>query len=405
MVRNVGNAVTQTAFAGGTANTYYTDATQCVAETKSTRKNYDQSKTKSVRVGAKKKAAEHKEEKKQSFFDKIKGKASNAAQKAGEWWNGKKTAYVKKCNQIKTSVDSIKKHVKDKAVATWQSATKFYEKHKAVINFAVGTTMIIACAVATVATGGAASVTFPAVMSAAAPMFGVALAGGVTAGIIGEANYYHQNGTTKGSLKSVVDSASQGYMVAGSIAAMASVAAPVLGPAVSGALAKAQSVVARGIIKVQTALWPLVWKYIEITNDLGQAEEDVAAGRPDFYVRPNGDVIPSNGYRYMSENASYLNELQQTMTIPAKAEGTYFTFENYCRANPGALQTPHDASVKATFDTLQIIDDIAVPYGRWGAAPYLEPITQDYKQFGPGGATQVITHLKIVLDDIVKLPK
>lgn len=72
---------------------------------------------------------------------------------------------------------------------------------------------------------------------------------------------------------------------------------------------------------------------------------------------------------------------------------------------PGVIQTPHDASVKATFDTLQIIDDIAVPYGKWGTAPYLEPITQDYKQFGPGGATQVITHLKIVLDDIVKLPK
>lgn len=257
----------------------------------------------------------------------------------------------------------------------------------------------------TVTTGGAASAGIPAVISVAGPMLGVALAGAGAAGGIEAANYYHENGTIIGSGKAVMESASQGYLVASTLAVMANVAAPVLGPAVSGAVARAQSVVARGIIKVQAAVWPLVWKYIEITNGLGQAEEDVTAGRPDFYVRPNGDVIPSNGYRYLSENASYLNELQQTMTIPANAEGTYFTFENYCRANPGALQTPHDASVKATFDTLQIIDDIAVPYGKWGTAPYLEPITQDYKQFGPGGATQVITHLKIVLDDIVKLPK
>ncbi len=91
------------------------------------------------------------------------------------------------------------------------------------------------------------------------------------------------------------------------------------------------------------------------------------------------------------------------MTIPANADGTYFSFDNYDVANPGALQVPHDASVKVSFDTLQIIDDISVSYGNWGKASYLEPITIDFPQFGSGGATQVITHSKITIKSITKL--
>ena len=53
-------------------------------------------------------------------------------------------------------------------------------------------------------------------------------------------------------------------------------------------------------------------------------------------------------------------------------------------------------TAKVSFNTLQIIDDIGVPYG-------LEPITQDFPQFGSGGATQVITHSKI--DLIINYPK
>ena len=49
----------------------------------------------------------------------------------------------------------------------------------------------------------------------------------------------------------------------------------------------------------------------------------------------------------------------------------------------------------ASFDTLDIIDDIHVPYGEWGKATYLEPLTASYKQFGPGRASQVITFSKI----------
>ncbi len=93
------------------------------------------------------------------------------------------------------------------------------------------------------------------------------------------------------------------------------------------------------------------------------------------------------------------------MKIPENPNGTYFSFDNYNIANPEALQVPHDASVKVSFDTLQIIDDINIPYGKWGEALYLEPITKDFSEFGSGGATQVITHSEIVIDLITKLPK
>ena len=127
--------------------------------------------------------------------------------------------------------------------------------------------------------------------------------------------------------------------------------------------------------------------------------------KTDFYVTPSGDVVPATGYRYISENASYLDDMSKSMTIPANADGTYFSFNDYNIANPGALQVPHDASIKVSFDTLQIIDDISVPYGNWGKASYLEPLTTDFPQFGSGGATQVITHSNIKIDSIIKLPK
>ena len=71
-------------------------------------------------------------------------------------------------------------------------------------------------------------------------------------------------------------------------------------------------------------------------------------------------MIPSTGYRYVSENAPYLNDMSESMMIPANNNGTYLSFDNYDIANPGALQVPHDASVKVSFDTLQIIDDINI---------------------------------------------
>lgn len=60
----------------------------------------------------------------------------------------------------------------------------------------------------------------------------------------------------------------------------------------------------------------------------------------------------------MSENAPYLDELNKTKIIPENPNGTYFSFDKYDVAMPRKLQVPHDASVRGSFDTSQIIDDI-----------------------------------------------
>lgn len=67
------------------------------------------------------------------------------------------------------------------------------------------------------------------------------------------------------------------------------------------------------------------------------------------------------------------------------------------------MQVPHDAAIRIEFDTLQIIDDVRVPHGQWGTASHLEPLTVDFAQFGPGGATQAITNLPIQAREIVDL--
>jgi len=57
------------------------------------------------------------------------------------------------------------------------------------------------------------------------------------------------------------------------------------------------------------------------------------------------------------------------------------------------LQTPYIPEYRVGFDTLGIIDDIGIPYGKYGAANYFEPITKDYMNLGVGGATQAITNM------------
>lgn len=88
--------------------------------------------------------------------------------------------------------------------------------------------------------------------------------------------------------------------------------------------------------------------------------------------------MPATGYRYMPAEASYMESLKNTMEIPANPSGTYITFDKFDVPTPGRLQVPHDASIRGSFDTLQIIDDIRVPNGKWGQASWLEPITKDF---------------------------
>ena len=127
--------------------------------------------------------------------------------------------------------------------------------------------------------------------------------------------------------------------------------------------------------------------------------------RADYYIKPNGDAVPAVGYRYMPRDAGYIPTLKNTMEIPARADGTYISFNKFNTPAPEMLQVPHDASIRGSFDTLQIIDDIRIPNGKWGEASWLEPITKAYPQYGAGGATQAITNQKIKLDSLIDLLK
>ena len=52
---------------------------------------------------------------------------------------------------------------------------------------------------------------------------------------------------------------------------------------------------------------------------------------------------------------------------------------------PGRLQVPHYAAIRIELDTFQVLDDMGIPHGKWGAPSYLEPLTKDFFKFGPGG--------------------
>ena len=54
-------------------------------------------------------------------------------------------------------------------------------------------------------------------------------------------------------------------------------------------------------------------------------------------------------------------------------------------------------------DTLQLADDLRIPYGKWGQADWLEPLIKDFPEYGEGGATQAVTNQRIVLDSLEDL--
>lgn len=117
--------------------------------------------------------------------------------------------------------------------------------------------------------------------------------------------------------------------------------------------------------------------------------------RPDFYVRPSGEVIPATGYRY-SSGEQFVATVENGF-LPARTEGTYFSFNRYNTSSLARdqLQLPYSPEYGVSFDTLPIIDDIHIPHGMWGEAEYLEPLARDFPGWGAGGGTQAITYSPI----------
>ena len=131
----------------------------------------------------------------------------------------------------------------------------------------------------------------------------------------------------------------------------------------------------------------------ESTKESGEKNKSRKA---DFYVTPKGDVVPSTGYRYCSANNLAVQTAKDGY-IEATNKGMYFSFDKIDDSiiAQGKLQIPYRPEYRISFDTLDIIDDIHIPKGDWGKADYLEPITKDFKKFGPGKATQAITYSTI----------
>lgn len=140
-------------------------------------------------------------------------------------------------------------------------------------------------------------------------------------------------------------------------------------------------------------------KYKDAKNALSASSKGKLAGvveggvkpKTDFYVKPNGDAVPATGYRYMDTKYT-----EQTIKSN-KAPGSYFGFDKFDSASEArsALQIApewNNAGLRGEFDTLQIIDDIRIPYEYGDTGNLLEPFTKSYPEYGVGGYRQVITN-------------
>jgi hypothetical protein len=113
-------------------------------------------------------------------------------------------------------------------------------------------------------------------------------------------------------------------------------------------------------------------------------------------VNSSGTAIPSTGYRAIGGPAIPLAEAGNLMSASGT---TYITFNNLNGLTgqdaQQLLQLPYPPSQFATFNTLQIANDLSVPTGRWNSSSTPEPITNTFPEFGFGGATQAITSTPI----------
>jgi hypothetical protein len=121
-----------------------------------------------------------------------------------------------------------------------------------------------------------------------------------------------------------------------------------------------------------------------------------------FYVKNSGEAVPSTGYKYIDSKSQELGNILENGHLPARPldKPHYITFNKFENSATAIdkLQLPkasegklyNDAAYQVKFDTLQTIDELRIPNGKWGSSSYLEAMTQDFPEFGSGGATQAI---------------
>ena len=121
--------------------------------------------------------------------------------------------------------------------------------------------------------------------------------------------------------------------------------------------------------------------------------------KPNFYAKPNCDIIPSTRYRAVGGQGAKEADKGNLMSKNHPEEDTYFTFDNPGGKSAEQIQSELQIEKPPThygeFDTLQIIDDVRIPKGSWGTANHYEPIVKDFPDLGSGGATQAVTKIPI----------
>lgn len=136
----------------------------------------------------------------------------------------------------------------------------------------------------------------------------------------------------------------------------------------------------------------------------GIANEIPSAKGVDFYVSPGGQAIPSRGYRALSGESNIAEALEGTIS---SRNPTYITFDNIRGMKPqevqSLLQLPKTPSHAVQFDTLQLLDDLSIPTGKWNTTNVPEPITTTFPKWGKGGGTQAITNQPISINDLWRL--
>jgi hypothetical protein len=173
------------------------------------------------------------------------------------------------------------------------------------------------------------------------------------------------------------------------------VALGVTGTEMAAAITEAGSAIDGGVALRGLRVGEQMVEGIEESPTLNKIFKNPDFSKTDFYVRPNGDVIPSTGYRYLAENARGIEEILETGQIPSRGATdapNYISFNNISTNSEAksVLQLQIKPQYKVEFNTQQI-SDLKIPNGNWGRADYLEPVTKDFPEFGESGAAQAIT--------------
>jgi RHS repeat-associated protein len=131
----------------------------------------------------------------------------------------------------------------------------------------------------------------------------------------------------------------------------------------------------------------------------GQVMSIASDSKATFIVTPEGQAIPVKFHRYTHSKFTPISVAKSGL-LPAKRGGTYVSFDLIDDAiiAQSKTQIPYRPDYRISGYTIDVLDNMKIPKGQWGVADYLEPITKDFRKFGPGKATQIIIEGPVPVD-------